>query len=62
MKDLALKTAFVLFAMCLIVAAVAFNIEKMKMALIFFAAALVFAVIMVGLNRLAVGLEKSRNK
>ena len=46
----------------LIVAAVAFNIEKMKMALIFFAAALVFAVIMVGLNRLAVGLEKSRNK
>ncbi len=62
MKDIALKTAFVLFAMCLIVAAVAFNIEKMKMALIFFAAALVFAVIMVGLNRLAVGLEKSRNK
>lgn len=62
MKDFALKAAFVLFAMSLIIAAIAFNLEKMKMFLIFFAASLVFAVIMVGLNRLAVGNEKSRTK
>ena len=62
MKDFALKAAFVLFAMSLIIAAIAFNLEKMKMFLIFFAASLVFAVIMVGLNRLAVGIEQSRTK
>ena len=62
MKDFALKAAFVLFAMSLIIAAIAFNLEKMKMFLIFFSSSLVFAVIMVGLNRLAVGIEKSRTK
>ena len=61
MKEKILTVAFGFFAACLIVAAIAFNIEKIMMSLIFFAAALVFGVIMVGLNKLVVDGEKSRN-
>ena len=60
MTNTILKIVFALFAACLIVAAIAFNIEKMILAIIFLAAALVFGAIMIGLNRHAVGRKKSQ--
>jgi len=47
-----LKFTFAVFAICLIIAAVAFNVEQVLISGIFFAIALVCAFIMVFFNKL----------
>lgn len=46
-----LKIVFVIFAACLAISAIAFNLEKLQISVIFFGIASVFAAIMVGLNK-----------
>ncbi|MBO4927703.1 MAG: hypothetical protein J5379_05575 [Clostridiales bacterium] len=62
MEKWTLKIVFALFAASLSVAAIAFNLEKMILAILFFALALVFGAIMVGLNKRVSGEEKSQKK
>lgn len=46
-----LKIVFIIFASCLTISAIAFNLEKLQISVIFFGIAGVFAAIMVGLNK-----------
>ena len=46
-----LKIVFVIFAACLAISAIAFNLEKLQISVIFFGIASVFTAIMVCLNK-----------
>ena len=45
-----LKIVFSIFAVCMAISAIAFNLEKLQLSLIFFGIASVLAVIMIRLN------------
>ena len=45
-----LKIVFAIFAVCMAISAIAFNLEKLQLSLIFFGIASVLAVIMIRLN------------
>ena len=45
-----LKIVFAIFTVCMAISAIAFNLEKLQLSLIFFGIASVLAVIMIRLN------------
>lgn len=52
------KIVFAIFAVCMAISAIAFNLEKLQLSLIFFGIASVLAVIMIRLN----GKTDDKNK
>ncbi len=53
-----LRIIFGVFAVCMAVAAIAFNLEMLKLSLIFFAATIILAVVLIGMHRMILSSEK----
>ena len=52
MKNVLVKIVFGIFALCLLAAAVAFNLEMMKLALIMFGVTMISAGVLILLNQI----------
>ena len=59
MKDMILKTLFSMFAISLILAAIAFNLEIIKLTLISFGVSVAFAALMVIFDRILPNKDKA---
>lgn len=59
MKDMILKVLFSMFAISLILAAIAFNLEIIKLTLISFGVSVAFAALMVILDRILPNKDKA---
>ncbi len=59
MKDVILKVLFSMFAISLILAAIAFNLENIKLTLISFGVSVAFAALMVIFDRILPNKDKS---